>query len=145
MLSDGCRGTGATLIGALVTGVRVTPMSGFSVGDCVHGSGCVYAGAESVSSVGGGGRGGGGRGGGWGVSIGVGCVLGAVGALVDAFGETDVDSPGLLAGLLGHTSMTTGTAKVADAAAISAIRACLVRYHGGGALNVKALLLEARS
>jgi hypothetical protein len=72
--------------------------------------------------------------------------VGAGWALVDACGEMDVDSPGLLAGLLGHTSTTTGTATAADAAAISAILAGLVRYHGGGgALNVKALLFEARS
>jgi hypothetical protein len=32
LLSDGSRGTGATLIGARVTGVRVTPTSGFSDG-----------------------------------------------------------------------------------------------------------------
>jgi hypothetical protein len=63
LFSVGCRGTGATLIGALVTGVRVTPTSGFSVGDGVHGPGCGYAGAESVSSVGGGGGGSGGAGG----------------------------------------------------------------------------------
>jgi hypothetical protein len=72
--------------------------------------------------------------------------VGAGWALVDACGERDVDPPGLLAGLLGHTSTTTGTATAADAAAISAILACLVRYHGdGGALNVNALLFEARS
>jgi hypothetical protein len=72
--------------------------------------------------------------------VGAGC------ALVDTCGETDVDSPGLLAGLLGHTSTTTGTATAADAAAISAILACLVRYHGGGGgLNVNALLFEGRS
>jgi hypothetical protein len=42
--------------------------------------------------------------------------------------------------------MTTGTATAADAAAISAIVACLVRYHGcGGALNVNAVTVEARS
>jgi hypothetical protein len=71
--------------------------------------------------------------------------VGAGWALVDACGETDVDSPGLLAGL-GHMSTTTGTATAADAAAISAILACLVRYHGdGGARNVNALLFEARS
>jgi hypothetical protein len=77
----------------------------------------------------------------------VGCALvGAGWALVDVCGETDVDSPGLPAGLLGHTSTTTGTATAADAAAISAIVACLVRYHGGGgALNVNALLFDARS
>ena len=32
LFSGGCRGCGATLIGARVAGVRVTPMSGFSVG-----------------------------------------------------------------------------------------------------------------
>jgi hypothetical protein len=42
--------------------------------------------------------------------------------------------------------MTTGTATAANAAAISAIPACLVRYHGGGGvLNVNPLLFEARS
>ena len=73
-------------------------------------------------------------------------MVGAGWALVDVCGETDVDSPGLFAGLLGHTSTTIGTATAADVAAISAILACLVRYHGdGGALNVNALLFEARS
>jgi hypothetical protein len=73
-------------------------------------------------------------------------LVGAGWALVDARGETDVVSPGLLAGLLGHMSTTTGTATAADVAAISAILACLVRYHGdGGALNVNALVFEARS
>jgi hypothetical protein len=47
---------------------------------------------------------------------------------------------------VGHRSTATGTAITAITAAITAIRACLVRYHGdGGALNVNALLFEARS
>ena len=71
MFSGGCRGTGATLIGARVTGVGAT--SGFSVDGVasrVHGA----VGAESVSSVGGGGGGGGGggSGGGRGAFVGVG-------------------------------------------------------------------------
>jgi hypothetical protein len=42
--------------------------------------------------------------------------------------------------------MTIGTATAADAAAMSAIVAFLVRYHGcGGDLNVNAVSLEARS
>ena len=145
LFSEGCRGTGATLIGARVTGVRVTPTSGFSVGSGagrVH-CGWVSAGAESVSSGGGGGGGGG-------ALIGVGsALLGAGWAPVDGCGATDVDSAGPVAGvpgLLGHTSRTSGTATAADAAAIIAIVACLVRYHGGGGdLNVNALLFEARS
>ena len=61
-------------------------------------------------------------------------------ALVDACGDTDVDSSGPVAGLLGNTSKTTGTATAADATATSAIVACLVRYHGrGGGLNVSVL------
>jgi hypothetical protein len=72
--------------------------------------------------------------------VGVGC------ALVDGCGATDVDFEGPVAGLLENTSMTTGTATAADAAAINAIVACLVRYHGcGGALNVNAVSFEARS
>lgn len=72
--------------------------------------------------------------------------MGAGWALVDACGETDVDSSGSVAGLLGHTSKATGTATAADVAAISAIDAFLVRYHGrGGVLNVNPLLFEARS
>jgi hypothetical protein len=77
--------------------------------------------------------------------IGVGLALGAGWALVDACGETDVESRGLFAGLLDNTSKTTGTATAAAAVTINAIVACLVRYHGGGGgLNVNALLVEAR-
>ena len=79
--------------------------------------------------------------------VGVGwMLLGAGCALVDACGATDVDSSGPVAGLLRSTSMTTGTATAADAAAISAIVAALVRYHGrGGGLNVSVLLFGVRS
>jgi hypothetical protein len=67
-------------------------------------------------------------------------------ALVDACGATDVEGAGLVEGLSGNTSRTIGTATAADATAISAIVACLVRYHGGGGgLNVKVLVFEARS
>jgi hypothetical protein len=73
-------------------------------------------------------------------------LLGAGCALVDVCGATDVEFDGSVAGLLGHTRMTIGTATAADAATISAIVACLVRYHGGGgALNVSAVSFEARS
>jgi hypothetical protein len=53
----GCRGCGATLIGERVTGVRVTPISGFlvSVGRCVG----RYTGACWVSGGGAGGGAGG--------------------------------------------------------------------------------------
>jgi hypothetical protein len=72
-------------------------------------------------------------------------LLGAGSALVDACGATDVDVDGV-AGLLGHTRMTVGTAVAAAVAATSAIVAFLVRYHGGGgALNVNAVSFEARS
>jgi len=79
--------------------------------------------------------------------VGVGtALLGAGCALVEVCGATDVDVEGAVAGLLGHTRMTTGTATAADTAAISAIAACLVRYHGGGgALNVNPLSFDARS
>jgi hypothetical protein len=67
-------------------------------------------------------------------------LLGAGCALVEVCGDTDVDVEGSVAGLLGNTSKTTGTATAADAAASSAIDACLVRYHGsGGALNINEL------
>jgi hypothetical protein len=73
-------------------------------------------------------------------------LLGAGCALVDGCGATDVDFEGAVAGLLESTSITIGTATAADAAAISAMVACLVRYHGrGGALNVNSLIFEARS
>jgi hypothetical protein len=69
-------------------------------------------------------------------------LLGAGCALVDGCGATDVDFEGAVVGLLENTSITIGTAT----AAISAIVASLVRYHGcGGALNVNSLLFEARS
>lgn len=72
-------------------------------------------------------------------------LLGAGCALVDVCGATDVDFEGAVAELSGHTRMTTGTATAATKAT-SAIVACLVRYHGcGGALNVSAVSLEARS
>ena len=79
--------------------------------------------------------------------VGIGAaLLGAGCALVDACGATDVDFEGSVAGLLGHTRMTVGTATAAHAAAMSAMVACLVRYHGGGgALNVSAVSLEVRS
>ncbi|MDT5330202.1 MAG: hypothetical protein QOF31_1499 [Mycobacterium sp.] len=67
-------------------------------------------------------------------------------ALVDGCGATDVDVEGSVAGLLGNTNKATGTTTAVDAAAISTIVACLVRYHGrGGALKVNPLLFEARS
>ena len=73
-------------------------------------------------------------------------LLGAGCALVDVCGATDVDFEGAVAELPGHTRMTTGTATAAATAAMSAIVACLVRYHGcGGALNVSAVSVEARS
>ena len=77
----------------------------------------------------------------------MGCTLVGVGcAVVDTCGATDVDFEGSVAGLLGNTSKTTGTTTAADAAATSAIVACLVRYHGcGGALNVNPQLFEAMS
>jgi hypothetical protein len=72
-------------------------------------------------------------------------LLGAGWAVVDACGATDV-SAGPVAGLRGHASKTTGTATVAAAAVMSAIRASFVRYHGGGGdLNVNELMFEARS
>jgi hypothetical protein len=74
-------------------------------------------------------------------------LMGAGWTLADGCGATDVvDSAGSVAGLLGHTSTTIGTATAADAPASKAIVACLVRYHGdGGGLNVSALVFEARS
>jgi hypothetical protein len=137
LLADGCRGTGATLIGA-----RVTPISGFCVGSGAERvqSGWLYVGAELVSSAGGGG--GGGSGGGGALTGGASKVVSAGRTLVDGCGATDVDSAGRFARPVGQMSRTTGTA---TAAAISAIVACFVRYHGGGgALNVNALLFEAR-
>jgi hypothetical protein len=66
--------------------------------------------------------------------------------LIDGRGATDVDSTGPVAGPLGSVSRTTGTATAAEATVMSAILACLVRYHGGGGdLNVNELLFDARS
>jgi hypothetical protein len=144
LFSGGCRGTGATLIGARVTGVGAT--SGFSVegGTAWRVQGA--DGAESVVSSVGGGGGGGGSGGAGGAFVGVGCALGAGCALVDACGAIDVDSSGALWVLPRNASMTSGTATTADATAIMAIVACLVRYHGAaGGRNVSVLVSEARS
>jgi hypothetical protein len=79
--------------------------------------------------------------------VGVGSALLGVGcALVDGCGATDVDVEGSVAGLLDNARKTTGTTTAADATAMSAIVACLVRYHGGGgALNVNPPSFEARS
>ena len=133
MFSVGVRGWGATLIGARVTGVRVTPTSGFWVAAGAAGRVHGWVSAEPVSSVGGGGGGAG--------LIGVGeALLGAGWAVVDACGATDVDCSGPVAGPSGGTSMTIDPATAADALAISTIVACFVRYHGaGGALNVSVL------
>ena len=133
LFSVGVRGWGATLIGARVTGVRVTPTSGFCVGTGATGRVHGWVSAEPVSSVGGGGGGAG--------LIGVGeALLGAGWAVVDACGATDVDCSGPVAGPSGRTSMTIDPATAADALAISTIVACFVRYHGaGGALNVSVL------
>jgi hypothetical protein len=73
-------------------------------------------------------------------------MLGVGWAVVDGRGATDVDCSGPVVVLLGQASRTIGTTTAADAAAMSAIRACLVRYHGGGGVrNVNALLFVARS
>jgi hypothetical protein len=79
--------------------------------------------------------------------IGVGgALLGAGWVLIDGRGATDVDSTGLVAGALRKVSRTIGTATAAEATAMSAILACLVRYHGGGGdLNVNELMSDARS
>jgi len=72
--------------------------------------------------------------------------LGVACDVVDACGATDVASSGPAAGLSPNTSMTTGRATTAAAMAISAIVACLLRYHGArGGRNVSVLLSEARS
>jgi hypothetical protein len=79
--------------------------------------------------------------------VGVGSALLGVGCtVVDGCGAADVDVVGSVAGLLDVASKTTGTATAADATAMSAIVACLVRYHGGGGVrNVNPPLFEARS
>jgi hypothetical protein len=75
-----------------------------------------------------------------------GALLGTGWAVEDGCGATDVDGPGAVERLSGHRISTMGTITAADATAISVTLACLVRYHGGGgARNVKVLLLEARS
>ena len=73
-------------------------------------------------------------------------LLGAGWVLVGACGDTEVDCPGLVVELSGHTSTTIGTTTAAAAAAISATFVCFLRYHGGGGdRNVNVLLFGARS
>lgn len=79
--------------------------------------------------------------------VGVGrTLLGAGWVLVGACGDTEVDCPGLVEELSGHTSKTIGTTTAVAAAAISVTFACFVRCHGGGGdRNVNVLLFGARS
>jgi hypothetical protein len=131
-------GWGATLIG-----VRVTPISGFSVWDGVAGRGggfsSVATGAGLICAADGGG--GGGAGGGTGALAWVGwTLLGAGWAVVDAFGDTVVDSSAPVPGLR-NISRTPHTTMAASAAAASAVTACLVRYHGRALLSAVHLLI----
>ncbi|OBG80824.1 hypothetical protein A5699_10130 [Mycobacterium sp. E802] len=122
----GCRGCGATLIGDRVTGVRVTPISGFLVG--VGRWVGRYTGACWVSS-GGGGGGAGGAGGTPTRSDGEGAGL-----VVD--GEGDVVGDGVSLGAESLSSNSTPEITMAAAArpvAISASVARRVRYQGTGA------------
>jgi hypothetical protein len=127
-------------------GARVTPMSGFSVRGGAAGrghglarvtTGAVLIGGADVGGAGAGGGGGGALAGvGW-VLLGVGCALVGAGlALVGGFGATVVVSSPPGAGLR-DSSRTPDTTAAAAAAAMSAVIACLLRYHGSGAgLNV---------
>jgi hypothetical protein len=140
----GPRGCGATLIGDLVTGVRVTPISGCLVGLGAT-LGLVYSGARSTVgatvSGGGGGAADGGGGGGGGDSVGdtavagapAGAVAGAV-AVGDAVCVAGAGRAGVLPGPR-KTSSTPETtiAITAAAAATSAVAAAVDRYHGIGA------------
>lgn len=66
--------------------------------------------------------------------------------MVDGAGATEVDGPGAVDELSGHASRTTGARTAAAATTVSAILACLARYHGsGGARKVKVLVSDARS
>ena len=92
------RGTGATLIGARMAGVRVTPISGFSawVGAVRRGSEYCGCGPEFTgSAVGGGGGGGGGGAGGSSGALTLGSTLfgagGAPAGAGSAVGDSVVD------------------------------------------------------
>jgi hypothetical protein len=121
----GCRGTGATLIGALVMGVGA-PVVGFCGGSRVAGDHCGVSGA-AVSSVGDGGGGGANSGGGRTLTGAGGAPLLGVGSgLVDACGSTEVGCAGPGGGPVRAASTTIGTATAAEAATMSATAAGLV-------------------
>jgi hypothetical protein len=137
----GPRGCGATLIGDLVTGVRVTPISGCFVGLGAT-LGLVYSGARStVDAAVSGGGGGAAGGGGGGDSVGdptvaggpAGAPAGAVG-VGDAVCVAGAGRAGVLPGPRKTSStLETTIAITAAAAATSAVAAAVDRYHGVGA------------
>ena len=147
----GPRGCGATLIGD-----RVTLISGpFVCRGCTGGGsylGAGFTGEAAVSEGGGGGGsggGGGGSGGGGGASGGGGSLLLATetgAALVGAVGVTDDVTWSTVLPEPRNTSSTPDTtiaATAADAAMIAVV-ACPVRYHGVGAgLKLQVLSLNA--
>jgi len=119
---------GATLIGDRVTGVRVTPISGSLVVLGARGRFvCTGGGATGAADVSGGGGGGGG-----GASGLVARSLEAT--VVGAAGVMGVESSTAVLGprITRRTADTTSAAAAAPAA-MSAVIAGLVRYHGGGA------------
>lgn len=129
----GPRCCGATLIGDLVAGVRVTPISGCFVG-LGRAVGLTTTGASFIVDGSGGGGGGAGGGGG-------GCLLVAV-AVASGVVEGGVLSAGTRSSAAGeprNTNRTTETtiADSAAALAISRVRACEDRCHGSADTTVK--------
>ncbi|MDT5289035.1 MAG: hypothetical protein QOF88_3924, partial [Mycobacterium sp.] len=133
-------GGGVALIGARVTGVRVTPISGMSDSDGADRRGVytrVGAGAVICSAEGGGG-GGGASGGGGAIPVdraGAG-LEGAGPALVGLVGDTLVDSctPAAEPRVRSRTPATTSAATVAPPAAVNTR---FERYHGTAADALK--------